>query len=321
MKKLFLLLTGAIVAGSMSFAGLPVSLTINKTTKGVTPDGIVDSKDDWKTNWVACTAQKTSNTTTAITSSKFQMTYNDTYLWVVLQSDGDATVDTLGTAIPNTYERDDYELFVKTDTASVWADGKYHAGDWQFRERRGSIFPDGFEAMSAAWRDTVLKNTTFKLGQVDAGSSYVQEWQMPWNMLKMTDTVPFSPGKGGYLKFECQNADNTTGTASGRTQQVFWKNASDNQWDNTRDFELVYLSTPVGVRTAASVENQVDLVNSLVTNGQLQLTTAASGKLFNIQGQAVGTFTNTNVIKLKLNSGVYFAKFNGQNESKRFVVR
>jgi hypothetical protein len=149
MKKVSLLLFGVAIA-AYSFGQLPTALTITKASKAVKVDGVVDTNDPWGSTWVANTNNKAGGTTSASTS-KFQLTYDDDYLWLVAESDGDASVDTDAVAIPNTYERDCYEVFVKMDTNS-WsknefpiASGKYIQGDYQFRNARGIVWPDRFE--------------------------------------------------------------------------------------------------------------------------------------------------------------------------------
>jgi len=319
MKKLFLLLTGTVVAVSLSVAQVNFnpkvpSLTIDQAAKAVTVDGVVDSKDPWGATWTSMSGNKSANTTSAITG-KFQLGYNQKYLWLVAQCDGDASVDTLGTATPNAWENDCLEVFVKMDTNSNWANkGKYMQGDFQFRERRGATWPDRVDAPTTFQAAA----SAFKIGQVDAGSSFVQEWQMPWDSLlhhTSPDTMKFN---GNYIKFTCQFADNTTGSASGRTQQLFWQDNSDNQWDDSRTFSLIYMKTKVGVKAAPSVEN-VSLVSNVVSN-QLRLTKAASGVVVNISGQQVATLRNANTLDVSnLSSGVYFLKTN--NASLKFIVR
>jgi len=320
MKKLFLLLTGTVVAVSMSFGvgfdPKTPSLTIDQVAAGktVVVDGVVDSKDAWATTWVTMTGNKSANTTSAITA-KFQLTYSQKYLWLVAECDGDATVDTSTATTPNTWENDCFEVFVKVDTNSNWANkGKYMSGDYQFRDRRGTIWPDRADAPA----NFMKAASGFKVGQVDAGSTFVQEWQMPWDSLKKpikTDTAKFL---GNYIKFTVQAADNTTGKASGRTQQLFWQDNSDNQWDDSRTFSLVYMKTKVGVKAAPSVEN-VSLVSNVVSK-QLRLTKAASGVVVNISGQQVATLRNANTLDVSnLSSGVYFLKTN--NASMKFIVR
>ena len=83
----------------------------------MTIDGVVDNKDPWESTWVIMTANLKSNTTSAITA-KFQLTWNQKYIWLVVQCDGDATIDTSSINIPLVNETDGIDVFVKLDTNS-----------------------------------------------------------------------------------------------------------------------------------------------------------------------------------------------------------
>jgi hypothetical protein len=314
MKKLFLLLTGAAMVTSMAFAGMTPALTIARATKAIKPDG---DASDWGTTWVNMTTNKSTGTSSAVTA-KFQLTYNDSYLWLVAVSTGDASVDTNRVAITNSYERDCFEVFIKADTLTQWGNaGKYAEGDFQFREQRGSIYPDGFDDASSLGKN----NADFKIGQVDAGSTFTQEWQFPWAgiIAVMKDSGSFSPTTVGYMKFEIQNADNTTGSASGRNQQLYWRNGSDNEWNNTTTFSLVKLADKVSVNTTASLSN-LALVNTI--GKEIRLTNVANNVVVtNIAGQVV--VRSANVSKIDASSfapGVYGVTADGKSLGK-FVVR
>jgi hypothetical protein len=117
MKKILLLLTGVSVIGIACAQG---PITIKKASKAPKIDGVADSNDPWNAGgvtWINMTQNKISNTTSDITA-KFQITFDNNNLYLIAQSSGDKAMDTDAVAIPNSYERDCFEVFVKLDTTS-----------------------------------------------------------------------------------------------------------------------------------------------------------------------------------------------------------
>jgi hypothetical protein len=313
MKKLFLLLAGVAVVGFI-FAQGPI--TIKRASKAAKIDGVADSNDPWNAGgvtWINMTQNKGANTTSDITC-KFQLTYDNSNLYLIAQSSGDKVMDTDAVAIPNSYERDCFEVFVKLDTTSGDA-GTYIPGDFQFRQSRASIFPDRFDAgqLIAGWQD----NGNFKIAQTEGSGNYQQEWQMPWSLL--ADSSGMDPEWDHIqIKFDIQNADNTTAAGNGRTQQLFWNSGSDEQWHNTTYFGLVTLQdkvVPVSVPTVkASAKN-------LYYNGiELKLSKAGNLVIYNVAGVKVASLKNVSSFNASsLTSGVYIAQ-SGRNVCK-FVKR
>jgi hypothetical protein len=245
MKRLILLLSG-IAMTSWMFAGIPVALTLHKTTKVVKPDGAISSNEPWTSTWIPMYAKKTSNTVDEM-SAQFQMAYNDTYLWVLAQQKGNATLDTGAVAIPNSWERDDFEIFIAMDTTAYAHLGKYGEYNFQFRQQRSSHnnFPWAFDDSKSA---ATNNRASFRVGQIDAGDgSFTQEWQIPWKALTdcMTDSGKFD---GSFIKFEIQAADNTTGAAGGRNDQTFWRDNSDNEYQDSRTFSIINLADQVNIQ-------------------------------------------------------------------------
>jgi hypothetical protein len=286
---LILFLAVAVVVCKMT-AQTP-ALTIKKTSKPVVVDGVVNSNDPWGSAWINLTANKTMNTTSDITA-KFQMTYNDTYLWFVVQVNGDVAADTDDYALPNWWESDNIWAFLKMDTTS--GDGSYIDGDFNLSLRRGSVFPYHFVDNSPG--RILLGDPNVRIGQVNNETSYTQEWQLPWTSLVSTMSDPGNFDKQ-YFKFELAAADNTTNATGGRTQIVFWRNNSDEQWHNTNTFSLIKLETPVNITIPKDSVYFISPVHSTVwTTGS---------------AEAINVYFKTQ--KIDYDYAVYYQKIGGTN--------
>jgi hypothetical protein len=331
MKKVLLLLAGVGLVASM-YAGLPVALTVTKTTKICTPDGVVTAADEpWTSTWIPCSYEKAANSTHGMTS-KWQIAYNDVYLWVLAQQDGNTEIDTLYSEDP--WQRDCFEVFVGMDTTDFIYTGVYKEGDFQFRMGRACDFPHGYnDTMNAATgkfatathpftdAGTVAQRCdNFTIGQVENGTSFIQEWQLPWNGMAaaMKDSGTFL---GDYIKFEIQAADNTTHSAGGRTQQNFWRNNSDVEYNNTRTFSLIYLNGKVDTALAhVNVpKTQISDISVTVLPNSIQLSRSAKATLYNIQGQIIKSVNGSSISTTGLAAGVYFV--NANNKSMRVIIK
>jgi hypothetical protein len=337
MKKILLLLAGVAVT-SMTYAQGPI--TIKRASKAAKIDGVADSNDPWNTGgvtWITMTQNKGANTTSDITA-KFQLTFDNNNLYLLCQSSGNKTMDTDAVAIPNSYERDCFEVFVKMDTTSGES-GTYIPGDFQFRQSRASIFPDRFDAgqLIAGWQD----NGNFKIAQTEGSGNYIQEWQMPWALL--ADSSCMDPEWDmQQFKFDIQAADNTTGAANGRTQQLFWNSGSDEQWHNTTYLGLVTFQTFCKKKSSECGLNYVlsnkktsscsDKIKKTIISEIALFPNPASSALtvnvheqllnsklniLNLEGQIVYTDilkSTSNAISLKpLKQGIYLVKITGAN--------
>jgi hypothetical protein len=245
-------------------------------------------------------------------SANFQLAYNDTYLWILAKQTGNATTDTGVVAIPNSWERDDFETFVAMDTTAYAYAGKYGEANFQFRQQRSADnnFPWAFDDHNSA----AANSKDFKVGQVDAGDgSFVQEWQIPWASLTavMVDSGKFD---GSNILFEIQAADNTTGAAGGRNDQTFWKNNSDNEYQDSRTLSWVMLAEKVvmGVNVNTPTLNSIS-INTVATDVLKISKTVKSAELFNISGQLVLRANNVNTINVSgLAAGIYLFRANQQ---------
>jgi hypothetical protein len=315
MKRIILLLTGCLLLGNI-FA--QEHIYIKRAFKAAKIDGIADSNDPWNTGgttWINMTKNKSSNSTADITA-RFQLTYDNSNLYLFCQSSGDKAMDTDAVAIPNSYERDCFEVFVKMDTTSGES-GTYIPGDFQFRQSRASIFPDRFDAgqLIAGWQE----NGNFKIAQTEGSGNYQQEWQMPWSLL--ADSSGMDPvWDMKQFKFDIQAADNTTGAGNGRTQQLFWNSGSDEQWHNTNYLGLVCLYN-CDNEIEKTYSPEVDLFPNpakleIIINIPLQLLNSKMN-ILNLEGQIVYSDilkSTSNTISLKpLKQGIYFVKITGAN--------
>jgi hypothetical protein len=120
-------------------AGATDTLFISKTTKPPKIDGVAGDNDPWTSDWIIMTENKAANSSSA-KRGKFLLTYDDKNLYLVAVCSGDNIVDT-ASSIP--LDNDVVDVTIKMDTASDET-GTYRKGDYQFKMRRGSIFPDRF---------------------------------------------------------------------------------------------------------------------------------------------------------------------------------
>ncbi len=218
-------------------------LIIYETSVPPVIDGIFDTNGSWTGSWNTLTQNSTANTTFDV-SAQMRLTYDNKNLYLIASVNGDNTLDTSSFNIPNSWECDNIEVYVKMDTTSG-SNGAYIPGDFQFRMKRAAVFPACFDAWASTYTvnpSTFTTDSGYKIKQTNTASSYIQEWQMPWSDLISNMANDWN---GQYIKFDIGVADNTTGFTGGRTQHLFWNSNTDLQWDDTRYFGLVKLATPV----------------------------------------------------------------------------
>jgi hypothetical protein len=214
-------------------------LVIDKCATPPKIDGIADENDPWTDDWIPQNKPNANNKTSDI-SAQFQFSYDNDNFYLICQVSGDVSLDTASETTPNTWENDCVEVYIKLDTNSWASEGQYIPGDFHFRMRRASVFPDRFDIEQSliGWQGYL------KIGQVNNANGETQEWQIPWRPL-ISDMDPIWDGK--YIKFDILTSDNTTGKNGGRTQLIFWNSNSDEQWRNTQYLGLIQLEKPIGI--------------------------------------------------------------------------
>jgi hypothetical protein len=309
MKKIFTLILFVAVFGIMANAQTPKSEAA-WAAKAPVADGYIDDVDDpWDADgWIELGLTAASSSTSAMTA-QFNLMHDadNIYLAVKVQDD---TPNNDAAAIPNSYERDCFEAFFSMDTTST-ATGAYAVGCWQLRTQREAAegsYVDG-NAHANTWNvSSMTGGEGFEFG-VENGSS---EWsaEMVYPKAILAEGAAFDDE---YIKFELAVADNT---GAGRTQQQFWNNNSDQQWQDTRTFALVKLGEATGVNNVETVTGSAFVQNNTLkvrnVNGVVNV--------YDLRGAVVRTATvngNASIDVSDLKSGMYVVK--GNNLSAKVV--
>jgi hypothetical protein len=229
-RKIFTLLMCAVAFATVSAQFS--TMTIKVASKPATCDGILDSNDPWvEADWVVPAVGKTSNV--GDMSAKFQLKYDKDNLYFGIKvTDGDRF-----TGNSTTYNNDCVEFFISMDT-TAYPTGTYHA-DLSTKQMRLQAVADP-AATGGAIESSQTAPPNGQYVCVDNGTDYVQEWSMPW--AELTDGMDPAWDQKQF-RFDIQVA-NATGDGL-RTQQMFWDNSSDQQWQNTTDMGIVTLATPI----------------------------------------------------------------------------
>jgi len=331
MKKIILLFAGSIVI--CNYVSSQKTLTLTKQTwPAVTVDGVMDSKDAWKTsNWQDITLPVAAGNSTSSMSAKFQIAYDDACLYFLGQSNDNTPNDTLNAA-SNTHINDCFEVFVGLDTSDYANSGAYKLGDYQFRFTGwvdNTSFPARFDVGTGNPSPTgALTKTDFTndpwmkiAGSNDGSSEFIEEWSIPWRVLRKNMDPSWDTKQ---LKFEVQAADATpSGTSQTRTQQMFWGKNTDQQWQNTMDFGgLITLTTKVDTTFTVINTAHLNSVSAyqdgkmLFLNGMSQVVSA-----YDLMGRVVlQTRNNSGKIDVSgLSKGIYYFKDNRNNGIKVFI--
>jgi hypothetical protein len=230
-RKIFTLLLAVVAFGWVS--AQYSTMTINVASKPAVCDGVNDDKDPWvEGDWVNVAVGKESNV--GDMSAKFQLKYDKDKLYfaaIVLDADrftGNSTA----------YKNDCIEFFISMDTSAWVSAGVYHP-DLSTKQLRLQAVADP-EATGGAIDCGQTAPPSGEYVCADNGDNYVQEWSMPWEELS-ADMDPAWDQK--QFRFDIQVANATADGA--RTQQMFWDNASDDQWRYTTRMGIVTLATPI----------------------------------------------------------------------------
>lgn len=278
--------------------------TFFKVANAPVIDGKIDAMDSWsETNWIDQNEKLPSGTTDAM-KSKFQLTHDADNIYIAAIVE-DATPNNDATAITNAHERDCVEFFIGMTQTDRTA---YETGDWQIRLQRSASSESDYVSgrTFSGWNvDELTFSNDFQYKVISNATGYVVEAQLPKALL-----IQESVSDGENIMFEIQTADNTTGAAGGRTQQMFWKKPTDQQWSNPSHMTKVTLVSEIlGVY---QLKNNMTLK---VINGVISFDNV-KGKvcIYNTNGvlvRAINANIQQNISVKELNKGVYIVKGEG----------
>jgi hypothetical protein len=302
MKKILITLltvTSCLFANSTN-----KTLDVYKLATAPKVDGIVT---DWGSKWIDMSNTDPSSTTTGCTA-QFQLGYTTDSLYIALKVQ-DATEFTYDSTVPS-YMRDCIEMFVHIDTTTITPTN----GSDQYRMQRVPDATVGFEPSS------VQHNVV----SVDSPTGYTQEWAIAWTDIASKESFDISDGIDAltipYIRFDIKTADNTDGTATGRTQQIFWNTTSDTEYTGMTDMGYLHLmGVTAGVSKVAA--NSSDVYYSAGKDALTVLNYIGEVNIYNVLGKLVlQTRVNSSkeLINLSsINKGVYLVS--GSGLSAKFI--
>jgi len=245
MKKTLFTLLAVFIC--LSASAVNDTLSVYKATSLPKIDGVLS---EWTGTWTPLTKTKVTASGHNNASAKFQAKYTKDSLYVAVQV-LDSTVSYSSSTISNTYERDCVELFIKMDTTTntsnngadqyrLIRDGSFAAGDGATVTSIGKqkvapiLGADGTTVigwnaeLSFAWYGTATS--------LAAKNSFTQS-------IAGIDNKPYP-----FIRFEVGVANNTTGSAGGRTQQLFWNSNADTQYNSmaAQGFAKLKGNAPIG---------------------------------------------------------------------------
>jgi len=286
--------------------------TLNVYKLATTPkvDGIVT---DWGSNWIDLPNTDTDpNNTTTGTTAQFQIGYTNDSLYVAIKVQDNTEIMSIydGTTVP-TYMRDCVEAFIHLDTVTLHGTN----GSDQYRMQRVQDSYNPSDANGVSAHVVSVDNPNI---------SYTQEWAIAWTDIAARDTVDISAGIDAlpipYIRFDIKAADNTDGTATGRTQQIFWNTTSDNEYTGMTDMGYLHLmGVTAGVSKVAA--NSSSVYYNAGKNALTVLNYIGEVSIYNVVGKlALQTRVNSSkdLINLSsLNKGVYLVS--GSGLSAKFI--
>lgn len=271
-------------------------LVVLKTPAPPVIDGIIDEADPWGgiEEWqdqLALSADATG------ASSRFKMLHDDNSIYVAVE----VLDDTPNNAHETNYQNDCVELFyhMSDDNESVTT---YGASTSQLRFQRVEEV-HGFTGgdagvLSAAFEE----HAGFNYESVSDESGYVVEAMIPIEVLdgggSFNDTDFF---------FEIGTADNTGDEV---VLYLFWKDNSDNQWQDVSTFSPVELSqeeVPTAVESVAAEIAYVHVANDMLNFRNVE----GDVNIYSISGALVKKDVierNGSIDISALNSGIYVVK-------------
>ncbi|MCX7986317.1 MAG: T9SS type A sorting domain-containing protein [Bacteroidales bacterium] len=301
-KAMFTLLTAfaAVVWVSAGTTSPTSPLVIKHASGAINIDGVGDDAAWGNINAVDVAIQKTLKDPNF--GGNFKLTYDQTNIYVLVTVN-DATPNQDGAS---TWQSDCVELFFAMDTNTH---SKYQSGDWQIRKIASKSQADGGVDGSDNVGKVLLEDPNFKVEQVDGATGYVQEWQLPINTLKQDAAFD-----GQNIRFDIQLADND-GTGNNRTDQRFWNDGADDQWNQTTHMGYVKFEWALNVKPVAKASSIRIKANSIEFAKSVK-----EVNVYSITGQLMLKAQNVNAISTSaLKSGVYFVVADG--EKAKFVIK
>lgn len=293
----------------LSLFGLAhAQLEVLKIPAGKEPviDGIMDEYDPWTEDaWIEM-LMEVSSSTTSEASSKFQILHNGETIYII-QKIVDPTPNNDATVITNTYARDCNEIFFHMDNNP--GGGSYTGSTSQLRFQRDGDGSTGFDG-TAAIVSALKADSRFEWMVTTDDDGWIFEGAFPIDALDLDGFFD-----GSDFMFEIKATDNSNGKADGRTQQLYWNDGADNQWQNVASFGEAYLS-----QTEISITNSIkqsNILNSAVyfENDRLVFRNIEGAvRIYSISGSIVKNDvidSNGSIEVSTLKSGVYIVKANG----------
>jgi hypothetical protein len=310
------------------------NLTIYKVA---TPPTIDANPSDWGSVWNTISILNPASTTVAMTG-KFQMAYDSTNLYIIVEIT-DTTPNNDTVTIPNPWERDCNELYFSMDTITTPAGydtrgyypaGKFHKGCWIIRKQRiplvggvgGIYFNINNEPIYNV--EPLISSNGFSVASNGLSDTYYIEWQIPWSILtSYMDKDVISILDQSLFKFDIYVSDNTTGSASGRTQQNSWVHEEKDYepYFNTNDLGLIILSKPLNIHKMQEsiigifpnpihAVSQIEIYNNRYNTLIITDLYGRQVKILNIQNQTSIVFSRQG-----MPSGMYFVRLLGKQKS------
>jgi hypothetical protein len=303
-RKIFTLLL--FVAAFVSTQA-QVQMQIKHAAKAPVVDGYIDDVDDPWGAFIPMAVRNPGGTTSAMTA-KFNLLAGADAFYVAVVVE-DATPNNDATVITASYNRDCSEIFFNMDTVTGDA-GAYVTGSWQLRiQREGDPLIDGNSGANTWTVATMTGDPNFQAFSSSSATEWVGELILPFSVL---DAGMDPAWAQEFFRFDIAAADNSTGGATDRTEQLYWFGhgglGDDAGWDNTRAMGIVKMpggavSTINAVKASAFVSNNV--LNVKNVNGVVNI--------YNIKGSLVRNAVingNGSIAIADLQSGMYIVKSN-----------
>ena len=192
------------------------TLHIFKLKTMPTIDGDIANDLAWKDfPWVGVEKNKSISNGTADLSAKYKIGYTTDSLYIAVAIDDPTPF--FSTDITS-HLRDCNEIFISMDTITR---SSINGGSTQYRVTRGG--------------DYSASTVPINYQVVSDENGWTVEWALPWMGIADRESYDLSSideKDYPFVRFDMAIADNTDGTANGRTQMLFWNAATDNQYNS-----------------------------------------------------------------------------------------